>query len=268
MAVIDASLPLSARLPARGLFEDDWRARPTPHHPYPVILIHGTGVTKGDWMELGTDLRKKGYAVFAPDFGMRSTAAVAESADQVGAYIHAVLKVTGAKQVILVGHSQGGILARYWMHHLGGARYVSHLICLAVPNHGTSHGGVISPLTRTARGTVVVDSIITNFFGASGFEMLAESDLIQELNANGDTLPGIYYSCITTKSDTIIQPVESCFLTGPLVRNIYVQAVSKRAIVLHEDVPHDRRVRRIVLSELERVERLTTKKHVRTEHNT
>ncbi|WP_081358011.1 esterase/lipase family protein [Corynebacterium diphtheriae] len=133
MAVVQHHLPLSARLPARGIFEDDWRDRPSKRHPYPVILIHGTGVTKGDWMELGHALRSLGYAVWAPDFGMRSTAAVAESAAQVGAYIDAVLTVTEAKKAIVVGHSQGGILARYWMHNLGGADKVSHLISLAVP---------------------------------------------------------------------------------------------------------------------------------------
>ncbi|CAB0785141.1 esterase/lipase family protein [Corynebacterium diphtheriae] len=257
MAVVQRHLPLSARLPARGIFEDDWRDRPSKRHPYPVILIHGTGVTKGDWMELGHTLRSLGYAVWAPDFGMRSTAAVAESAAQVGAYIDAVLTVTKAKKAIVVGHSQGGILARYWMHNLDGANKVSHLISLAVPHHGTSHGGMMSPLGRTPRGTAVIDSLITGFFGASGFEMLHDSELIAQLNEHGDTLPQVHYSCIATRSDTIIQPIESCFLHGKLVRNIYAQAVSKHAIILHEDMPHDPRVRRLVIAEIERVERLT-----------
>ncbi|VZH84084.1 lipase [Corynebacterium rouxii] len=103
----------------------------------------------------------------------------------------------------------------------------------------------------------MIDSLITGFFGASGFEMLHDSELIAQLNKHGDTLPQVHYSCIATRSDTIIQPVESCFLRGKLVHNIYAQAVSKHAIILHEDMPHDPRVRRIVIAEIERVERLT-----------
>ena len=37
-----ATLPLGARIKPRGVFEDDWGARPTAERPWPVILIHGT----------------------------------------------------------------------------------------------------------------------------------------------------------------------------------------------------------------------------------
>lgn len=234
-----AQLPMSARVPATGIFEDDWRARPTDERPYPVILIHGTGVTKSDWRILGPQLREAGFAVFAPDFGNRSTAKVAESSSQVAAYIDAVLTVTGAEKVIVVGHSQGGIIARYWMHHLGGAEKIHQLVCLGVPNHGTDPRRSHSPL---------VSGIISNWFGPSGFEMLRESPLIKELNDAGQCLPGIRYSCITTRSDVIIIPPESCFLIG--ARNLYVQDTHPRSVVLHENMPTDRRVCEMVLTEL------------------
>ena len=44
-----ATLPLGARMKPRGIFEDDWGARPTAQRPWPVILIHGTCDTKGVW---------------------------------------------------------------------------------------------------------------------------------------------------------------------------------------------------------------------------
>ncbi|GGG81509.1 esterase/lipase family protein [Corynebacterium pelargi] len=257
--IMNHTLPISARLPARGLFEDDWRARPSKQHPYPVILIHGTGVTKGDWMELGQDLREEGYAVFAPDFGFRSTVLVEESTEQVAAYIHAVLTVCEAKKVILVGHSQGGIIARYWMHHLGGARHTHHLISLAAPHHGTLHGGVMNPLSKTKRGSEVMDSLISGFFGQSGFQMLKDSELIQALNAKGETLEGVHYSCIATRTDSIIQPVESGFLDG--ARNIYLQQVDRNAIVRHEDLPYDPRSRQLVLAEITRLEHTPWQAH-------
>ncbi len=154
------SLPMLARIRSRGLFEDDWRARPTEDRPWPVVLVHGTGSTKGDWQDLGADLRRDGWAVFAPEFGQRATGSVAESSAQIGAYIDTVLLATGASKVIVVGHSQGGVLLRYWMRVLGGASKVKHMVSLAVPNHGTTMGGIVSPLIRNNRGESVVNSVV------------------------------------------------------------------------------------------------------------
>ncbi|MCQ9352818.1 triacylglycerol lipase [Corynebacterium sp. 153RC1] len=248
-----AELPLSARIPSRRIFEDDWRVRPTKAHPHPVILIHGTGVTKGDWMELGADLRTAGYAVFAPDFGLRATAPVVESANQISAYIHAVLTVTGAEKVVLVGHSQGGVLARYWMQLLGGGDKTHQLICLSTPNHGTTSGGVAASLLRTQRAQALMGNMIQGFFGPAGPDMLEESSVIAQLNEHGETLPGVYYTCIATHADSLISPVESCFLEGEGVRNMFIQDIDRRALVLHEDMPRDKRVRALVLEEIDRV---------------
>lgn len=256
-------LPLLARLRARGLFEDDWRARPTETHPYPVICVHGTGTTKGDWMELGSELRQDGFAVFAPDFGNRATDSIMESAAQISAYIDAVLKVTEAKKIILIGHSQGGTLCRYWMRMMGGADKVRHLVCLAVPNHGTTLGGIVSPLVRTPMGEEIMTALVNSWFGPSGFEQVSGHKTITSINEGGDLEPGVTYTNIATRGDTVIQPSETCFLypddlppDAPLnysddqVKNIWLQEIHPRAVVLHNEMPQDARVRKIVRREL------------------
>ena len=155
-----ATLPLGARIKPRGIFEDAWGARPTAQRPWPVILIHGTCDTKGVWQILGNELRQDGWAVFAPDYGRRATQPLAESARELGAYIDAVRAVTGADKVILIGHSQGGLLARHWMRMEGGAENVLHLMCISAPNHGTTYGGIASRLIRTPRQEAVLLSLI------------------------------------------------------------------------------------------------------------
>lgn len=255
--------PLSTRIPARGLFEDDWRARPTTERPYPVVLVHGTTTTKGDWMELGRQLRAAGWAVFAPDFGNRATAPLEESADQLAAYFDVVLKATGAKKLILVGHSQGGILCRMWLEQAPGARHkVKHLVMLATPNHGTEMGGIINPLIRSPRASSFVDSVVRNWFGPAGFDQITGTKILDQLNADTTPLPGVSYTCIATRSDTLIYPPDSCFLfrnelpeKPDAIRNLWVQDFHPRAIVLHEDMPYDRRVRDIVVADIERFTR-------------
>lgn len=256
-------LPLLARMRSRGLFEDDWRARPTETHPYPVICLHGTGTTKGDWMELGGELRQDGFAVFAPDFGNRATDSIQESAAQISAYIDAVMQVTGARKIILIGHSQGGTLCRYWMRMMGGAEKVHHLVCLAVPNHGTTLGGIVSPLVRTAMGEEIMNALVNSWFGPSGFEQVTGHKTITTINEGGDLEPGVGYTNIATRGDTVIQPSETCFLypddvpdDAPLnysdeqVTNLWVQDIHPRAVLLHNEMPQDSRVRRIVRQEL------------------
>ncbi|MGP6174070.1 esterase/lipase family protein [Corynebacterium sp. A21] len=255
------SLPILARIRAKGIFEDDWRARPSESHPYPVICIHGTGTTKGDWTELGADLRAEGYAVFAPDFGHRATDSIAESASQISAYIDVVMQVTGASKIILVGHSQGGTLSRYWMRLLGGAPKVRHLVCLAAPNHGTTLGGIVSPLVRTSMAESIMNSLVSSWFGESGFEQVAGHPTIEAINEGGDLEPGVSYTCIATRGDTVIQPPETCFLypaedssdDNP-VRNIWIQDHHPRAVILHADLPQDARVRAIIRAELAQVD--------------
>lgn len=253
------SLPVLARMRPRGLFEDDWRAKITKDRPWPVVLIHGTGSTKGDWQDLGTELRQDGWAVFAPDFGQRATGPVADSAAQIGAYIDTVLLATGASQVIAVGHSQGGVLLRYWMRVLGGASKVKHLVSLAVPNHGTTMGGIISPLLRNVRGNAVANSVVQSWFGEAGFEMIRGHDTIKAINEGGDLDPGITYLCIATHFDTVIQPPETCFLKAKnaeevkRVQNLWVENLDPNSVVLHENMPYDSRVRALVRANLSRV---------------
>lgn len=245
------SLPLIARLRPRGHTEDNWTARPSGERPWPVILVHGTGDTPGVYQEMAYELRGDGWAVFAPGYGQRATRPLQESAHNVGAYIDAVLKETGAEKAIVVGHSQGGLVVRYWMRFHGGAAKVHHLVCLATPNHGTTMGGVISPLIKSKLAEDLVDSLVKSWFGPAGFQQVIGSPFIEALNDGGDLDEEVEgYTCIATRSDSVIQPPETCFLKGENVRNLWVQDLEPRAVILHEDMPRDKRVRRLVMAAL------------------
>lgn len=248
------TLPLIARLRPRGHTEDDWTARPSDNRPWPVILVHGTGDTQGVYQEMARELRADGWAVFAPGYGERATRPLQESAHNVGEYISAVLKQTGAEKAIVVGHSQGGLVVRYWMRFHGGAAKVHHLVCLATPNHGTTMGGVLSPLIKSKIAEELVDSLVSSWFGPAGFQQVVGSPIIEALNDGGDLDEEVHgYTCIATRSDSVIQPPETCFLKGENVRNLWVQDLEPRAVILHEDMPRDKRVRRLVMATLRAV---------------
>lgn len=239
--------PYAIHRPLRGVFEDDWRAEVSEKRPWPVILLHGTGQSKGCWQELSTELRSDGWAVFAPDFGHRATGPLKESMEQLSAYIRVVLRSTGGRRAILVGHSQGGLLAT--LLSLRHPTRIKHVVCLAAPNHGTSLGGIASGLTRIPGTRSLMSNFVQSYWGASGLEQLTGSALVLDANRGDITAPGVSYTCIATKHDQLINPPSSCFLddgnTGA-VRNLYVQDEFPQAIIRHEQMAHDHRVRALV----------------------
>ncbi|GAA2932476.1 hypothetical protein GCM10020221_30310 [Streptomyces thioluteus] len=63
---------------------------------------------------------------------------MAKSAEQLSAYVDRVRAATGAGKVDLVGHSQGGMMPRYYLDFLGGGPKVNSLTGLAPSSHGTT----------------------------------------------------------------------------------------------------------------------------------
>lgn len=242
--------PLLTRVPVVAVFEDDWRSRPDEQHPYPIVLLHGTGKSKSDWALLGGELRELGFAVYAPDFGHRATGPMAESAEQIAAYMDALLTMTAAKKVILVGHSQGGLLARMWAAQPGNAGRVHQIISLSTPHFGTRPGGIIAPMVRTEQASRTMHTLITGIFGPAGTDMLGDSSLVEALNAGGGLLPGVIYSNIATRGDAIVQPVESCFLEGENCVNLFVQGEKTLPLVRHDEMAFHRLARAATIEQI------------------
>ncbi|HWU22218.1 MAG TPA: alpha/beta fold hydrolase, partial [Nocardioides sp.] len=107
---------------------NNWSCRPTAAHPEPVVVVHGTfGDSRHLIDVLETRIIKAGFCTFALNYGNRGTGDIPTSARELKAYVAKVLAATGASKVSMVGHSQGGMMPRYYIKFLGGARYVDDL---------------------------------------------------------------------------------------------------------------------------------------------
>lgn len=205
---------------------DDWSARPDADHPRPVVLVHGTfGNAETYWLSTAPILAAAGYSVFRLDYGadpripvMHGLASMEESAEELAAFVDRVLAATGAEQVDIVGHSQGGMLPRYYLRFLGGAAKVHHLIGLAPNNHGTTGNG-IAALMKQYPGTIELTNMVTPALT----EQHKGSAFMDKLNEGGDTVEGVRYTVIATKYDEVVTPYSSCWLRGPNVRNVLLQ---------------------------------------------
>nr|WP_297429873.1 alpha/beta fold hydrolase [uncultured Actinotalea sp.] len=228
---------------------NDWSCTPGGEHPEPVVLVHGTfeDMLK-NWSTLTPYLTARGHCVFALNYGSNATGPVRESAQELAAFVDAVLGATGARQVDVVGHSQGGMMPRWWMHHLGGARKVDDLVGIAPSSHGTQ--GVLVALPDGTFGTVVGDA---NPLCPACSDQVAGSAFMQELNARGDTVPGPSYTVISTVYDEVVTPYTSQFLDGPerQVTNITLQELCPADVFEHDQTPNDPVVHQLVAHALE-----------------
>ncbi|MDT3438138.1 alpha/beta fold hydrolase [Pseudofrankia sp. BMG5.37] len=204
---------------------NDFSCRPSAAHPRPVVLVHGTLADKtNEWQALSPLLKNDGYCVFAPNIGgasptdyLQGTRPIEESSAQLATFVDQVLAATGASKVDIVGHSQGGMLPRYYINNLGGEAKVNALIGLAPSNHGTTLLG-LTKLADVFGLTGPIESICQ-----SCTQQIAGSPFLTALNAGGGTRPGVRYTVIETRYDEIVTPYTSAFLPGPNVRNITLQ---------------------------------------------
>ncbi len=204
---------------------NDFSCKPTSAHPYPVVLVHGTfGDMTDSWQALSPLLKNVGYCVFALNYGgspgnlFQGYEEIAASAAQLGAFVSQVLAATGASKVDIVGHSQGGMMPRYYLKFLGGASKVNALVALAPSNHGTNLDGLLGLLQAFPGGSSFLTSLC-----AACTEQTTGSAFLTNLNAGGDTVAGVTYTVIETRYDEVVTPYTSAFLTGAKVTNITLQ---------------------------------------------
>ncbi|QYJ04123.1 alpha/beta fold hydrolase [Nocardioides panacisoli] len=253
-AYVAAAAPASAAPPsAQGassapqpslLFGDppganDWDCVPTAQRPTPAVLVHGTFGDRRNLLQgLSRDLKDAGFCVYSLDYGLRGTRDIKRSARELRSFVDRVLAATGADRVSLVGHSQGGMMPRYYIKNLGGDGLVEDLVGIAPSNHGTRLVNAFS-------------SLVVGVFCRSCVQQAAGSAFLADLNAGDETPGDVDYTQITTRYDEVVVPHTSGHLTpGPRSTNITLQDLCPRALAEHLLIPTNRGVRSLVVHAL------------------
>src|SRR3984885_11624526 len=224
---------------------NNWSCKPSAAHPVPVILVHGTFADMADsWQALSPLLYNNGYCVFALNYGsydgsgsvgVDATGDIAASAQQLSTFVDPVLAATGATKVDLVGHSQGGMMPRYYIKNLGGASKVDTLVGLAPSNHGTTLEGLF-----TLAGYFPGASALVGVDCPACEEQEAGSSFLPALNHGGETVPSVKYTVIESDNDEVVTPYTSAFLApAPNVTNILLQNQCALDQGEHLSMPYD-----------------------------
>jgi len=243
--------------------------KPSSAHPYPIVLVHGTGANEGSsWVSIAPLLANEGYCVYAFNYGADTVSLgfldginhITKSAEELSTFVNTVLSTTKAAKVDLVGHSQGGMMPNYYIHFLGGAAKVNELIGLAPSNHGSTLDSLVGLLTflKEIPGVgLVVDGLEGSLETlAPAFPEQEEgSAFMKKLYGSGEPLSSkVRYVVIESSHDEIVTPYTNAFLhaegTGASVTDILIQEQCPSDPVGHIGMIWDSPVLQNILNQL------------------
>ncbi|MFI5775825.1 esterase/lipase family protein [Nocardia sp. NPDC051570] len=239
---------------AAPLGANDFGCRPTAEHPRPVVLAHGTDASAySDYSAIAPQIHDAGFCVFALNYGGKpgatsyGTEDLRVSVRQMGEFVDRVLTATGARQIDLVGFSQGATVTRYYVNKAGGAAKVGNWVGLASP----TYGGVMYGLVPAANAVPPLWNAFEKVTSTAAVQQAQGAPFMVELNAGGDTVPGVRYTTVGSRVDEMIQPFDNIALRGPGATNLVLQDLCSIDLTGHFHMVYDPYVQQLLLNTLD-----------------
>lgn len=184
--------------------------RPTTSSARGVILLHGLFHNRAVWFLMKRRLEQCGFVVVTVNLPPWQD--IDRLARRVEEAIDDTLIALDVERVDLVGHSMGGILARYYVQTKDNACRVDHCVLLGTPNAGSKLAPfAISPL---------------------GHLLMPGSDFLTDLAAAPFPKDSRFTS-IYSNHDNIVIPSESAQLSG--VDNLELDWLGHTTLLFHPD---------------------------------
>lgn len=197
-----AAPPASAALPGRR----------------PVVLLHGFVDNRSVFVLLRRALARHGRDHVESLNYSPLTWDLRAAAEELGRRVEETCARTGQAEVDVVGHSLGGLVARYYVQCLGGDARVRTLVMLGTPHSGTTVAPLADahPLVR---------------------QMRPGSEVLRELAGPAPDCRTRFVS-FWSDLDQVMVPVETARLDHPdlLVHNVRVSGIGHLALPVHPTV--------------------------------
>jgi pimeloyl-ACP methyl ester carboxylesterase len=204
----------------RGLLIGDVEAAGTP-----ILLVHGLVDNRSIFTVLRRALRRRGFGrIWTMNYHVL-THDLRAAAKRLATTVESICEQTGYERIHVIGHSMGGIVARYYVQRMDGDARVHTLVTLGSP-HGGTHAARLLPrgVTRQLR---------------------PRSDVIAELAEPAPQCRTRFVS-FWSDLDALISPKRAAQIDHPdlTARNVFVPGVG------HMSLPIDRRVTREIAATL------------------
>ena len=129
-----AAATASATCPraSAGLAIQDVEAAETP-----ILLVHGMVDNRSIFTVLRRGLVRRGFGRIETMNYSILTGDIRAAAAHLGAEVERIVEETGYERIHVIGHSMGGLIARYYVTRLGGDAHVHTLVTLGTPHQGS-----------------------------------------------------------------------------------------------------------------------------------
>ncbi len=158
----------------------------------PLLLIHGYLNSSLVWFYHGNRFHKRGLGPIYTVFLGKPFCSIREYAKKVEEKVGQIQRETKKKEIILMGHSMGGIVAAYYALKLAHEVNVRAILTMGSPFHGTKVAKIA--------------------FGECAHEMAPCSLLLKEIEDARKKNPKIPFYCIATSLDHIVVPPSSALM--------------------------------------------------------
>ncbi|WP_373412811.1 lipase family alpha/beta hydrolase, partial [Streptomyces sp. NRRL B-24572] len=184
----------------------------------PVVLLHGFVDNRSVFVLLRRSLVRHGRDCVESLNYSPLTCDLRAAAELLGRRVDEIRTRTGHAEVDVVGHSLGGLIARYYVQRLGGDARVRTLVTLGTPHSGTTVAPLADahPLVR---------------------QMRPGSEVLRELAGPASGCRTRFVS-FWSDLDQVMVPVETARLDHPdlLVHNVRVSGIGHLALPVHPTV--------------------------------
>lgn len=207
----------------RGLLMGDVVAAGTP-----ILLVHGLIDNRSVFTLLRRALRRRGFGQVLTVNYSPFTSDVRVAAARLARLVEQTCESTGYERVHVVGHSLGGVIARYYVQRMGGDARVHTLCTLGSPHAGT-HAARLLPQVLPLPPQLLSQGLVR--------QLRPDSALMQEL-AEPVAACRTRFVAFWSDLDQMIVPKRSARIDHPdlSVRNVLLRGVG------HMSLPIDRRV--------------------------
>ena len=194
---------------------------------HPVLLLYGFGATRRTFAILEERLRRDDFCVFSLNLGgifdTFNTRCIETLAELVEEKVERLCHRYHLNEISIIGHSKGGLIGRYYVKRLKGAKRVKALITLGTPHNGNPWVflGLFSPLA---------------LFSKSLRQLFPMSPFIQKLK-EGSFPKSVRFVSIYSKKDRIC-PYKSAILDipskAPNIKNVELKDLSHSDFIIRK----------------------------------
>lgn len=177
----------------------------------PILLIHGYLHDCSGWLYHRRQLARAGFGpIYSLNLGFPFHS-IKKYAKKVAAFADHIEKDTGRRDLIVIGHSMGGLVCCWYANEMAPSDKVTDVIAIG------------SPLSGTAIAKIGI--------GLNAREMERESQFVKDLQSKMRSSKKIRFYQIGTQTDQLIIPYSSAFVGDDPDRQLLLNDIGHVALL-------------------------------------